>query len=106
MVNNKNYVGEEFIDKLYKNLYMSEVVQHTKDNKDKTYAWYEQELDISELEKGTYTILVYSKTSNAEDYGEISDMFEELNEQVTINGKEYKITYNPNRQNRLELIIK
>ena len=35
MGNNKNYVGEEFIDKLYKNLYMSEVVQHTKDNKDK-----------------------------------------------------------------------
>ena len=79
---------------------------NTKDKVDKTYAWYEKEIDISNLEKGIYTLQVYTKTSNAEDYGEISDMFEELNEQVTINGKEYKITYNPNRQNRLELIIK
>ena len=30
-----NYSGEEFLDKLYRDLYMSDEVQHTKENKDK-----------------------------------------------------------------------
>ena len=33
----ENYEGEKFLDKLYSNLYMSDVVQHTKENKDKRY---------------------------------------------------------------------
>ena len=78
----------------------------TKDNLDKTYAWYEQELDISKLEKGTYSILVYTKTSNAEDYGELSDMFGELEETAKINNKTYTITHNPDRLDRVELIVK
>ena len=78
----------------------------TKDNLDKTYAWYEKEIDISNLEKGTYSVLVYTKTSNAEDYGELSDMFEELNETITIGNKTYTITYNKSRQDRLEITVK
>ena len=78
----------------------------TTDKLDKTYAWYEKELDLSNLEKGTYSILVYTKTANAEDYGELTDMFEELNAKKTINGKEYTITYNRDRLDRLELTIK
>lgn len=77
----------------------------TKDNKDKTYAWYEKELDIANLEKGTYTILVYSKTSNAEDYGELSDMFEDINITKTINNKKYTITYNEDKQDRIEITV-
>ncbi len=78
----------------------------TKDNLDKTYAWYEKELDISSLEKGTYSILIYTKTDNAEDYGELSDMFGELNETTKINGKSFTITYNPKRLDRVEIIVK
>lgn len=78
----------------------------TKDNKDKTYAWYEKEIDISNLSPGTYSLLVYTKTSNAEDYGEITDMFEELNKKININDKEYTITYNENRLDRIELTVK
>ncbi|MBQ2639484.1 MAG: DUF5011 domain-containing protein [Bacilli bacterium] len=78
----------------------------TKDNLDKSYAWYEKEIDISNLEKGTYSVLVYTKTSDAEDYGELSDMFEELNETITIGNKVYTITYNKTRQDRLELTVK
>ena len=78
----------------------------TKDNLDKTYAWYEKELDISKLEKGTYSIMIYTKTSNAEDYGELSDMFRELNENAKINTKTYKITYNEDKHDRVELTIK
>ena len=78
----------------------------TKDNLDKTYAWYEKEIDISKLEKGTYSIMVYTKTSDAEDYGEISDMFRELKETAKINNKTYTITYNKDKQDRIEITVK
>ena len=78
----------------------------TKDNKDKTYAWYENEIDLSKLEKGVYSLHVYTKTIDAEDYGEITDMFEELNEKATIGDKNFIITYNKNKQDRIELTIK
>ena len=78
----------------------------TKDNLDKKYAWYEKNLDISELPKGTYSVQIYTKTTNAEDYGELSDMFGELNETVKMNNKTYQITHNKDRLDRVELIIK
>ena len=81
-------------------------VLNTKDKLDKTYAWYAKELDISNLEKGTYSVLVYTRTSNAEDYGELEDMFAELNENTNINGKTYTITYNGSRLDRVELSVK
>ena len=99
--NNKTYKQEVFDVGSTKGPYNLS----TKDNKDKTYAWYEQALDISKLDKGTYTILVYSKTSNAEDYGELSDMFESIKETTTINNKKYTITYNKDKQDRVELTV-
>ena len=75
------------------------------DKKDKTYAWYEKELDLSKLDKGTYSILVYTKTSNAANYDELLDMFRSLKETTTINDKKYTITYNKNRGNRVELVV-
>ena len=77
----------------------------TKDNLDKSYAWYEKEVDLSKLEKGTYSILIYTKTTNAEDYGELSDMFGDLDEEVILNNKTYHITYNEDRLNRVELTV-
>ena len=99
--NNKTYKQEVFDVSSTKGPY----TLSTKDNKDKTYAWYEKELDISKLEKGTYTILVYSKTSNAEDFGELSDMFESIKETTTINNKKYTITYNKEKQDRIEITV-
>ena len=78
----------------------------TLDKKDKTYAWFEKEIDISNLSKGTYTILIYTKTTNAENYDEITDMFRSLNQTQTINNKTYTVKYNKDRQNRIELIVK
>ena len=40
-----NFIGEKFLDKLYSNLYMSDVVQHTKENKDKRYEAIRKYLD-------------------------------------------------------------
>ena len=78
---------------------------NTKDKLDKTYAWFEKELDISKLEKGTYSVQIYTKTSNAEDFGELEDMFAELKETTKINGKTYTITYNEKRLDRVELTV-
>ena len=99
--NNKTYKQEIFDVGSTKGPY----ALSTKDNQDKTYAWYEKELDISKLEKGTYTIMIYSKTSNAEDYGELSDMFESVKETATINNKKYTVTYNKDKQDRIEIIV-
>ena len=78
----------------------------TLDKKDKTYAWFEKELDISKLDKGTYSLLIYTKTSNASNYDEIPDMFKSLKEEITINDKTYTISYNKARNNRIELTVK
>ena len=99
--NNKTYKQEIFDVASTKGPY----TLTTKDNKDKTYAWYEKELDISKLEKGTYSIMVYTKTSNAEDFGELSDMFESIKETATINNKKYTVTYNKDKQDRIEITV-
>ena len=78
----------------------------TLDKKDKKYAWYEKEIDISKLEPGTYSILVYTKTSNATNYDELIDISKRLNKQATINNKQYNISVNKERNNRIELTIK
>lgn len=77
-----------------------------KDNKDKTYVWYEKEVELENLERGTYTLQVYTKTLNAEDYGEITDSFGTFKTQeLTIGDKKYQIRINKNRENRVELVV-
>ena len=78
----------------------------TLDNKDKTYAWFEKEIDISKLDKGTYSIYIYTKTSNAANYDEITDIFRSINETAKFNNHEYKLSYNKERNNRIELTVK
>ena len=77
----------------------------TLDNKDKKYAWYEKELDISNLAPGKYSIQVYTKTSNAANYDELTDASKRLNKQSTINNKKYTVSVNKSRNNRVELTI-
>ena len=78
----------------------------TQDKKDKTYAWYEKEIDISNLVKGTYSFYIYTKTSNAEDYDELIDIFRSINDTASINNKTYSLRYNNDRNKRIELTIK
>jgi len=79
---------------------------NTLDGKSKTYAWYEKEVDISKLEKGTYSIYIYTKTSNATNYDELTDIFRDLNETKKFNNKEYHLQYNKERNNRVEIVVK
>lgn len=76
------------------------------DNVSKEYAWYNKQIDVTKLPKGTYSFIVYTKTSNVEDYGEITDKFAAINKaKQTINGTTYEVTLNKNRNNRLELKV-
>ena len=76
------------------------------DNKDKTLAWYNKEVDVSNLEKGTYAMIIYTKTKDVEDYGEIVDIFASVNNiTTTINNKKYKLQVNTKRSNRIELVV-
>ena len=76
------------------------------DGKDKTYIWYEKAIDITDLEKGTYTLQVYTKTTDAEDYGEITDAFGTFKTQeMKIGEKTYRIEINKEKENRVELIV-
>ena len=78
----------------------------TLDKKDKTYAWFEKELNLEELEPGTYSLLIYTKTSDATNYDELTDMFRSINETTTIGNKTYKVYYNKSRNNRIEIEVK
>ena len=76
------------------------------DNVSKEYAWYNQTIDIRKIPKGTYRFLIYTKTSNAEDYGEVTDKFAAINTaKRKINGLTYEVMLNKDRNNRIELEV-
>ena len=76
------------------------------DNKSKDYAWFNKEIDVSELPTGTYSMNIYTKTQDAEDYGELNYLFGVINSQTKeINNKKYTTSINNSRNNRIELIV-
>ncbi|MDD5887952.1 MAG: DUF5011 domain-containing protein [bacterium] len=78
----------------------------SQDGKSKLYAWYNKTIDISKVPRGTYAMIVYTKTYDSEDYGEINDIFASINKaEATINDKTYRITLNKERFNRIELVV-
>ena len=74
--------------------------------KQKDRAWFDKELDISKLPKGTYAIYL-STDSNISDYGELNDLlFSDLStSKAIINGKKYHFELNEEKRNRIELVI-
>lgn len=76
------------------------------DGKSKSYAWYDKKLNLKDLEKGTYSLQVYTKSNNTEDYGEIVDIFGSIEEaKRTMNGKNYQVVLNKKKGNRIELVV-
>ena len=76
------------------------------DNKSKEYAGFDKEIDISNLPKGNYLIYIYTKTTDSEDYGELSDTFGSINKaEKTINNKKYSVSLNKDKNNRIELNV-
>lgn len=76
------------------------------DNMDKTRAWFNNSIDISNLEKGTYAIYIRSIT-NVDDYGELNDIFNsKIDSTMVVGDKTYSISVNQNKRFRLELSVK
>ena len=76
------------------------------DGLSKEYVWYNGKIDVSKLDKGVYAIIIDTKAGNSEDYGYVNDKFNAINEaHTTINGKDYKLIVNTEKNNRIELII-
>ncbi|MGE5455702.1 MAG: immunoglobulin-like domain-containing protein [Ignavibacteriales bacterium] len=80
------------------------------DGFDKTRAWYNASIDISDLTKGTYAIYIRTKSGSVDDYGELYDyLFSTINVSTTYekDGTTYKakIVRNNDKRFRLELII-
>ena len=76
------------------------------DGLSKEYVWYNGQIDVSGLDKGTYAIIIDTKEGNNEDYGYVNDKFNAINEaKTTIDGKNYKLIVNTEKNNRIELVI-
>lgn len=82
------------------------VVLPVNDNLDKSQAWYNNDIDISDIEKGRYVIYI-TTTSNITDIAEMTEKLGRSLENVkaTINGKNYHFTINKDRGNRIEMIV-
>jgi len=84
-----------------------QVTLRQNDNLDKTRAWYQASLDLSNLKDGTYSIQVRTKTGKIDDYGELTNIFAtSLNINEEHQGKEYRLSINTNKRNRIELTVK
>ncbi len=77
------------------------------DNLDKSRAWFDKELDVSNIKPGTYAIYITNK-ANIEDYGELNELLlrDLSNIKTTINGKEYTFSTNKEKRYRIELTVK
>ncbi|MBR2708314.1 MAG: DUF5011 domain-containing protein [Bacilli bacterium] len=83
------------------------VVLPENDNLEKTRAWYDANVDLSDLPKGHYLIYI-TTSSNVVDVYEMTEKLGRSldNVKASINGKNYSFTINKNRGNRIELDIK
>ena len=86
---------------------MYEVGNTLNDNFNKTRAWFDKTIDISNIKAGTYAIYITNK-SNIEDYGELNELLlRDLSSiKATINGKTYSFTVNKEQRYRIELNVK
>ncbi len=77
------------------------------DGFDKTRAWYDKELDISNIPKGEYIIYITTESNITDIY----ELTEKLNRSLssvkaTIDSKDYSFNINFDYGNRIELIVK
>ena len=77
------------------------------DGFDKTRAWYDKQINISNIPKGEYVIYI-TTSSNITDIYELTEKLNRSLDSVktTINGKNYSFKINFDYGNRIELIVK
>ena len=73
---------------------------------DMTRAWFDSDIDISSLNKGTYIIYIRTKVGNVDDYSELADSaYSDLSDTSEFDGKKVSLKRNNNQRIRLELVI-
>ena len=73
---------------------------------DMTRAWFNSDIDISSLNKGTYIIYIRTKVGNVDDYSELADSaYSDLSETSEFDGKKVSLKRNNDQRIRLELVI-
>ena len=77
------------------------------DGLDKTRAWYDADLDISDIPVGEYTIYI-TTSSNVTDISEFTEKLGRELDDVTANidGKNYSFKVNYSKNSRIELTVK
>ena len=77
------------------------------DNLGKDRAWFDTNIDISDIPKGNYAIYI-SNSSNISDYGELTEILERDTSNVRLesNGKTYTFSVNKDKRYRIELNVK
>ena len=77
------------------------------DNLGKERAWFDTNIDISDIPKGNYAIYI-SNSSNISDYGELTEILERDTSNVKLesNGKTYTFSVNKDKRYRMELNVK
>ena len=73
---------------------------------DMTRAWFNSDIDISSLNKGTYIIYIRTKVGNVDDYSELTDSaYSDLSDTSEFNGKKFSLKRNNDQRIRIELVI-
>ena len=80
-----------------------QLIINVSDNKDKTRAWFEKEIDLTDLTLGKYAIYIKTTSNNKTYYGELIDV--SYTDFTTINSSKYKFQRIDNKRLRLELEI-
>ena len=75
------------------------------DNLSKTYAWYDTNVDITNLEEGNYNIYI-SNISNISDYSEFKDYFNRDITKIKLDTDTKEFSFKLNMFNNIELIVK
>lgn len=77
------------------------------DGYDKTKVWYNTDIDLSDLPKGTYSVIVRTKAGAIDDYGELYDVLykTDINQSQTIGDKKITITRHNELRYRIEITV-
>lgn len=84
-----------------------EVGSALNDGLDKTRAWFDKTIDISNIPVGTYTIYIATQ-SNVNDYSELTELLSRNLDDVILetDGKTYSFTVDTNERYRIEMNVK
>lgn len=77
------------------------------DGYDKTKVWYNTSIDLADLPKGTYSVIVRTKAGAIDDYGELYDVLykNDINQSQTIGDKKITITRHNELRYRIEITV-